>query len=313
MLSIFQKQNHSRNSEQLFADRYKKLIKLGEGTYGDVSKCLDQLTNKTVALKKIKILEENEGIPSTALREISILKELIHPNIVQLLDIYNDTKKLYLVFEYCKTDLHKFIKEKQSLNITQLSSSTVIDIMTQILRGISYMHGHRILHRDIKPSNILMDGSTIKIADFGLSRSIGIPIKIYTLEVVTMWYRPPELITTHPVAYSSAIDMWAIGCVFAELLTLGKPLFNGDSDIDQLHKIIDILGFPNEEEMKILPQFSFVKKQHYKPRIHNESVKRIYNLNGSAKDLLMKFFCYLPGRRISAREALTHPYLTMKE
>jgi serine/threonine protein kinase len=173
-------------------EKYLKMEKLGEGTYGVVYKAQNKATGEMVALKKIRLEKEDDGVPSTAIREISLLKGLKHPNIVELKEVLYSEKALYLVFEYLEFDLKKYIKSKgEPLKPDQVKSFTY-----QILQALVYLHQQRIFHRDLKPQNLLIDseGGCIKLADFGLARAFGLPIKTYTHEVVTLWYRTPEIL-----------------------------------------------------------------------------------------------------------------------
>jgi serine/threonine protein kinase len=161
-------------------EKYQRLDKLGEGTYGVVYKCRNIETQEIVALKKIRLENEDEGIPSTAIREISILKQMRHPNIVNLLDLIHGEKKLYLVFEYMDHDLKKYL----DLNGAPLPHHLVKSYLYQIILAIKHCHSRRILHRDLKPQNLLIDkNGLIKLADFGLARAFGVPIKTLTHEV----------------------------------------------------------------------------------------------------------------------------------
>jgi serine/threonine protein kinase len=161
-------------------EKYQRLDKLGEGTYGVVYKCRNKETQEIVALKKIRLENEDEGIPSTAIREISILKQMRHPNIVNLLDLVHGEKKLYLVFEYMDHDLKKFL----DLTGAPLPHHFVKSYLYQIILAIKYCHSRRILHRDLKPQNLLLDkNGSIKLADFGLARAFSVPIKTLTHEV----------------------------------------------------------------------------------------------------------------------------------
>ena len=163
-------------------EKYVKIDKVGEGTYGVVYKCRNKESQELVALKKIRLENEDEGIPSTAIREISILKQLKHPNIVNLIDLIHGEKKLYLVFEFLDHDLKKFL----DLNGAPLHDQLVKSYLYQILLAINYCHSKRILHRDLKPQNLLIDkNGLIKIADFGLARAFGVPIKTLTHEICT--------------------------------------------------------------------------------------------------------------------------------
>ncbi|KNC47357.1 cell division control protein 2 [Thecamonas trahens ATCC 50062] len=283
-------------------EQYMKLEKIGEGTYGVVYKARDLLTNDFIALKKIRLDAEDEGVPSTAIREISLLKELEHPNIVRLHDVVHSDKKLYLVFEYLDQDLKKYMDSVSGL----LKPALVKSYLQQLLEGIAFCHSHRVLHRDLKPQNLLIDrNGVLKLADFGLARAFGIPVRTYTHEVVTLWYRAPEILlgSRH---YSCPVDVWSIGCIFAEMASK-IPLFPGDSEIDNLFRIFKILGTPNETiwpGVSALPDFksSFPKWQ---PK-NLASVAT--NLGPDGIDLLSQMLEYEPSRRISAKAALSHPY-----
>jgi serine/threonine protein kinase len=192
-----------------------------------------------VALKKIRLEQEDEGVPSTAIREISLLKELAHKNVVRLLDVLHSDAKLYLVFEYLQKDLKKYMDGLPSCG---MSPQQVRSYLNQLLSGIAYCHSHRILHRDLKPQNLLIDSdNSLKLADFGLARAFGIPLRTYTHEVVTLWYRAPEILlgSRH---YSTAVDVWSIGCIFAEMCNK-MPLFPGDSEIDEIFRIFRYVCF----------------------------------------------------------------------
>jgi len=288
-------------------DRYQKIEKVGEGTYGVVYKAKDINSGQIVALKKIRLEAEDEGVPSTAIREISLLKELKDDNIVRLLDIVHADQKLYLVFEFLDVDLKRYI-ETGNQNRTPISLQIVKKFTYQLNSGLLYCHSHRILHRDLKPQNLLIDKrDNLKLADFGLARAFGIPMRTYTHEVVTLWYRAPEVLlgSRH---YSTAIDMWSVGCIFAEMAMQGVPLFPGDSEIDQIFKIFRILGTPNEE---IWPSVSSLPD--YKPTFpqwSRQDVARIVStLDEAGIDMLKRTLTYDSAKRISAKRALAHPYL----
>ena len=224
------------------------------GTYGVVYKARDLANGgRIVALKKIRLEAEDEGVPSTAIREISLLKEMRDPNIVRLFNIVHaDGHKLYLVFEFLDLDLKKYMEalpvadggrgkalpEGSSPRIMRLglTDAVVRKFMMQLCEGIKYCHSHRVLHRDLKPQNLLIDkDGNLKLADFGLARAFGVPLRTYTHEVVTLWYRAPEILLGGR-QYSTGVDMWSVGCIFAEMCTR-KPLFPGDSEIDEIFKI----------------------------------------------------------------------------
>jgi len=286
-------------------DQYEKLQKIGEGTYGVVYKARNRETGQFIALKKIRLENEDEGIPSTAIREISILKEMIHPTIVSLLDVVNYDNKLYLVFEFLDQDLKKYMDTVSSVTPPLVQSYT-----KQLLQGLTYCHQRRIVHRDLKPQNLLIDKKgSLKIADFGLARAFCVPVRQYTHEVVTLWYRAPEILLGS-ATYSIPVDIWSAGCIFAELL-LKKPIFPGDSEIDQLFKIFRQMGTPTEEMWHgctslpdYKPSFPKWKKQEFS--------KVFENTHLAAIDLLEKMLTYEPTQRISARGALNHPYFSVQ-
>ena len=229
---------------------YQKQEKLGEGTYGVVYKAIDKRTGDVVALKKIRLEQEEEGIPATSIREISILKELHHPNIVDLREVINSQGKLTLVFEYLDKDLKRFLDSQHNPPPPNLIQSYAY----QILCGLCYCHCHRIIHRDMKPQNLLLNRQgLIKICDFGLARAFTIPLRNYTHEVVTLWYRAPEILFGSQL-YSLPVDIWSTGCIIAEMITK-KPLFPGDSEIDELFSIFKILGTPTEDNFPGVTDF----------------------------------------------------------
>ncbi|KAG5414961.1 hypothetical protein IGI04_002528 [Brassica rapa subsp. trilocularis] len=285
-------------------DQYEKVEKIGEGTYGVVYKARDKVTNETIALKKIRLEQEDEGVPSTAIREISLLKEMQHSNIVKLQDVVHSEKRLYLVFEYLDLDLKKHMDSSPDFSKDLHMIKTYL---YQILRGIAYCHSHRVLHRDLKPQNLLIDRATnsLKLADFGLARAFGIPVRTFTHEVVTLWYRAPEiLLGSHH--YSTPVDIWSVGCIFAEMITQ-KPLFPGDSEIDQLFKIFRIMGTPNEDTwpgVTSLPDYKSALPK-WKP---TDLESFVPNLDPEGIDLLSKMLLMDPTKRINARAALEHDY-----
>jgi cyclin-dependent kinase 2 len=285
--------------------RYEKTEKLGEGTYGVVYKAHDRLKNEVVAVKKIRLENEHDGIPSTALREIAILKDLDHPNVVKLKDVVflPMEHKLSLVFEYVEYDLKRYLKSLSQ----PLSHSKIKSLISQLLEGIVHCHNRRIIHRDLKPQNLLIDGAsgTLKLADFGLARAFSVPIRTLTHEIETLWYRAPEVILGQKV-YSLGVDIWAIGCIFAELHER-KPLFMGDSEIDQIFKIFQFHGTPSQKDWAegvATPNFksSFPK---FKPM---DPFDKLKNMPPDGIDLLMRMIALDPVKRISAIEALKHPY-----
>jgi len=284
-------------------ENFKKLEKIGEGTYGIVYKAKDLTSGELVALKKIRLDSETDGVPSTAIREIALLKELSHDNIVRLLNIIHCEKKLYLVFEFMTLDLKKYI---DSTGPNGLPMPLIKSYLNQLLQAIAYCHSHRVLHRDLKPQNLLVsaDGS-IKLADFGLARAFGIPDRTYTHEVVTLWYRAPEILLGSQF-YSTAVDVWSIACIFAEMITK-KPLFPGDSEIDQLFRIFRTLGTPDE---KAWP--GVTKLPDYKPSFPKWTAQPVAKLttrlDADGQDILLQMLVFNPTVRSSAKMALRHAY-----
>jgi cyclin-dependent kinase 2 len=286
-------------------NRYDETTLLGEGTYGEVYKARDTTRGgRLVAIKRIKTSCDDEmGLPSTTVREVSVLKELHHENVVLLEDIAINTTRtaISLVFEYLDTDLSRHIRENR-----ELCKSRVMKYTYQILSGLAYCHSHNILHRDIKPANILVDRATdtLKLADFGLARSHNIPIRVFTHEVITLWYRPPEILLGAKT-YDASADVWSVGCIFAELARGANGFLAGESDIDQLHKIFKVLGTP-------APSLGITKLRDYKRLKFAPSVPydmaALTRLPACGVDLLKRMLHYDPARRITAAEALLHPY-----
>jgi len=296
-------------------ENYTKLGKLGEGTYGVVYKAMDKVTKQNVALKRIHLETESEGVPSTAIREIAVLKELNHPAVVKLLDVVVAEKKLYLVFEHLDKDLKKLLDDNnrelksQGASGGGLPQDLVKSYLRQLLEGVSYCHQNRVLHRDLKPQNLLVNSKgEIKLADFGLARAFSVPVRSYTHEVVTLWYRAPEILLGSKF-YTGAVDTWSLGCIFVEMVNR-QPLFPGDSEIDELFRIFRQLGTPTETSwpgVSSLPDFKPVF-----PRWERQPLRKVLpaSLGGDAVSLLSALLTYHPSKRITARNALQHSYLT---
>lgn len=294
-------------------EKYEKLEKVGEGTYGKVYKAKDKATGQLVALKKTRLEMDEEGIPPTALREVSLLQMLSQSiYIVRLLAVEHVDNKhgkplLYLVFEYLDTDLKKFIdSHRKGPNPRPLPPSLVQSFLFQMLKGVAHCHSHGVLHRDLKPQNLLVDKEKgiVKIADLGLGRAFTVPVKSYTHEIVTLWYRAPEVLlgSTH---YSTAVDMWSVGCIFAEMARK-QALFPGDSEFQQLLHIFRLLGTPTEKEW---PGVSSLRDWHAYPQWEPQNLARaVPSLGLDGVDLLSKMLKYDPAERISAKAAINHPY-----
>eukprot|EP00069_Balaena_mysticetus_P018006 bmy_10950T0 len=276
-------------------ETYIKLEKLGEGTYATVYKGRSKLTENLVALKEIR-LEHEEGAPCTAIREVSLLKDLKHANIVTLHDIVHTDKSLTLVFEYLDKDLKQYMDDCGNI----MSMHNVKLFLYQILRGLAYCHRRKVLHRDLKPQNLLInEKGELKLADFGLARAKSVPTKTYSNEVVTLWYRPPDVLLGSS-EYSTQIDMWGVGCIFFEMAS-GRPLFPGSTVEDELHLIFRLLGTPSQETwpgVSSNDEFKNYNFPKYKPQ-------PLINHAPSEQEL-PKY--YESKKRVSAEEAMKHVY-----
>lgn len=294
--------------------KYSVVKKLGTGAYGVVCSCKDNEKNILVAMKKIQNAFEDLIDAKRIVREIILLHFLNHPAIIKLLDVekpkdisnFND---IYFASEYMDTDLHKVIYSKQPL-----SDSHYQYFIYQLIAGVHYLHSANVIHRDLKPSNILVNKDCqIKICDFGLGRGLpeegegNIDDGNLTQYVTTRWYRAPEVILC-PSKYSKAMDIWSIGCIFAEIMAR-CPLFRGENYLDQIKKITDILGSPNENDMSYISDQQAIKFITELPKKKKISFKEIYpNGNPLAIDLLEKMLCFNPKNRINTEQCLNHPY-----
>lgn len=283
---------------------YEKLNILGAGNYSTVYKGRSRLTNKLVALKEINV-ERDEGVPFTAIREVSLLKSLKHNNIITLHDIIYTGRTLTLVIEFVERDLSHYLNECDH----NLNMHNVRLFLYQLLRGLKYCHDRRVLHRDLKPQNILINShGVLKLADFGLARAKSLPTKTFTNEVVTLWYRAPDVLLGN-VEYSTSIDIWGVGCIFFEMAT-GYAPFQGLNSRKQIESIFEIIGTPNEHKW---PGFRddlekcFIKLPNFPGRDLRSLAPRLDN---SGIDLLRRMLTCNPHARIAATEAMTHQYFS---
>ncbi|KAM4667326.1 cyclin-dependent kinase-like 1 isoform 1-T1 [Amazona ochrocephala] len=285
-------------------ERYEKLSKIGEGSYGVVFKCRSKDTGQIVAIKKFLESEEDPVIRKIALREISMLKQLKHPNLVNLLEVFRRKRRLHLVFEYCDhTVLHELDKHPQGVP-EHLAKS----IIWQTLQAVNFCHKHNCIHRDVKPENILITKhSVIKLCDFGFARILTGPSDYYTDYVATRWYRSPELLVGDN-QYGPPVDVWAIGCVFAELLS-GVPLWPGQSDVDQLYLIRRTLGdlIPRHQQVFSTNQF-FSGIRIPDPESMEPLEMKFPHISYSALALMKSCLRMDPAKRQTCEQLLQHPY-----
>nr|XP_043894290.1 cyclin-dependent kinase 11B isoform X3 [Solea senegalensis] len=252
-------------------EEFQCLNRIEEGTYGVVYRAKDKKTDEIVALKRLKMEKEKEGFPITSLREINTILKAQHPNIVTVREIVvgSNMDKIYIVMNYVEHDLKSLMETMKQ----PFLPGEVKTLMIQLLRGVRHLHDNWILHRDLKTSNLLLSHKGIlKIGDFGLAREYGSPLKPYTPIVVTLWYRSPELLLGAK-EYSTAVDMWSVGCIFGELLTQ-KPLFPGKSEIDQINKIFKDLGSPSEKIWPGYNELPALKKMTFTEYPYNNLRKR---------------------------------------
>jgi len=288
-------------------ESYNKLDKLGEGTYATVFKGQSTINGSFVALKEIR-LEHEEGAPCTAIREVSILKQLKHANIVTLHDIIYSPKVLTLVFEYLEKDLKQYMDDCNNI----MSIKNVKLFLFQLLRGLAYCHARQILHRDLKPQNLLINQKgELKLADFGLARAKSIPTKTYSNEVVTLWYRPPDVLLGS-TDYSTDIDMWGVGCIFYEMVC-GKPLFPGTKVEDELYLIFKTLGLPDESSFPGVTTNSDYLALHLPNFARFDSAniaKLVPRLDSDGSDLLASYLKFDPKLRSSASESIKYSFFS---
>jgi cell division cycle 2-like protein len=314
----------------------------GQGTYGVVYRARCRTTERVVALKQarsppsaapqaraarpggacgpsagpsaeladglwaqVKLERAREGFPLTALRELTVLLGLKHVNIVEVIEVVVSPKKqVFMVMEFMEHDFRALMESMK----TPFRTGQVKCLMKQLLAGVEFMHRHWVIHRDLKTSNLLLDNQgNLKVCDFGLARNYSDPIKLMTPEVVTLWYRAPELLYGSK-EYSIAIDMWSVGCIFAEFL-LKEPIMKGKTEQDQRDKISELLGTPDEDRWPAFKDLPYAKGVRFKkkPCVLREKLPKVSytggpSLSDCGYELLQKMLCFNPAQRIAAHE-----------
>jgi cell cycle related kinase len=279
---------------------------VGEGAHGIVFKAKHVQSGEIVALKRVSLKRLEDEIPNNLLREIKALQAIEeNENVVKLLDVFAQGTGIVLVFEYMLSDLAEVIRNSDY----PITEAQVKSYMKMLLHGVAFCHENAIMHRDLKPANLLISSTGhLKICDFGLARVFdkNKSDRLYTPQVATRWYRAPELLYCAN-KYDEGVDLWAVGCIFGELLNK-SPLFAGDTDIEQLSLVIRALGTPNEQiwpGLVNLPDYNKIEFPHYDPMPFYELVPDASN---EAVDLIKRFLVYRSDLRIRACDAILHPY-----
>lgn len=301
----------SEDIEKHILRKYEVSQKLGKGAYGIVWKAVDRRSGHTVALKKCFDAFRNATDAQRTFREIMYLQELAgHDNIIRLLNIVRaeNDRDIYLVFDYMETDLHHVIRA----NILEDIHKQYVTY--QLLKSLHYMHTAELLHRDIKPSNLLLNSDChVKLCDFGLCRSLAessaTSSPVLTDYVATRWYRAPEILLGS-TRYSKGVDMWSLGCILGEML-VGKPIFPGVSTMNQLDRILEVTGRPSEEDIAAIRSPFASTMLESLPASRPKALSEMFpTASAEALDLLRVCLQFNPNKRITAQEALRHPYVS---
>ncbi|KAJ7180120.1 Pkinase-domain-containing protein [Mycena crocata] len=299
----------STPSVQTRSELYAIVNQVGEGTFGKVYKAQNTVTKLHVALKRIRMESEKEGFPVTAMREIKLLQSLRHENVIRLYEMMVSNGSVYMVFEYMDHDLTGILSQTQF----SFSDAHLKSLCHQMLAGLAYLHHKGVIHRDIKGSNILINNrGELKLGDFGLARFYQKRRRTdYTNRVITLWYRPPELLFGATI-YGPEVDMWSAGCIMLELFTK-KPVFQGNDEIHQLDTIYRVIGTPSPDrwpDVTNLPWYELVKSRDETPNHFREMFKKW--MTPAALDLAEWLLCYNPAARATAVQAMDAPYFTQE-
>ncbi|XP_035008069.1 cyclin-dependent kinase 4 [Hippoglossus stenolepis] len=287
--------------------QYEPVAEIGGGAYGTVYKARDTESGQFVALKSVRVQTDQNGLPISTVREVALLRRLEqfdHPNVVRLMDVCatkrsDQETKVTLVFEHVDQDLKTYLERAPAPG---LATDRIKDLMRQLVCGLAFLHSNRVMHRDLKPENILVtSGGQVKLADFGLARIYSCHMAL-TPVVVTLWYRPPEVLLQS--SYATPVDIWSTGCIFAEMFRR-KPLFCGESEVDQLGKIFEVIGLPSEDEW---PTDVTLLRKHFPSLVPRPITEFVSEIDEQGTQLLLNMLTFDPLKRISALKAQEHPY-----
>jgi protein kinase len=283
-------------------NRYRISKVLGDGTYGSVLRAQNKSSGEWVAIKKLK-KKYYSWEECMQLREVKSLRKLVHPNIVKLKEVIRENDELHMVFEFMEANLYQMMKDRQKM----LPETKVRNIMYQSLQALYCMHRHGYFHRDVKPENILVSKDTVKMADFGLAREIR-SRPPFTDYVSTRWYRAPEVLL-RSVTYNSPIDMWACGCIMAELYLL-RPLFPGTSEADELYKICSVIGTPKQSDWQEGYRLAHTIGFRFPQFVPTPVETIIRHASVEACQIMTNLMSWDPNKRMTATQCLQHPYFS---